>query len=236
MLVLVIPDIHLKPWIFNRAAEIMQKEKADRAVCLMDIPDDWNQQFNLTLYEETFEAAQDFLASFPETLWCWGNHDVSYLWQRQESGYSAIAQGVVARKLFRLQGSLPDEGQMAFVHRIDSVLFCHGGLTESFVDRTLPEIKGDSVDTVIREINRLGPDELWQNGSPLWYRPQYHQEKMYGEGSFLQVVGHTPVREIGRMGSVISCDVFSTDRSGIPIGTREFLLLDTETWACRGIQ
>ena len=41
MKVLVIPDVHLKPWMFERAEEIMKKKMAERAVCLMDIPDDW---------------------------------------------------------------------------------------------------------------------------------------------------------------------------------------------------
>lgn len=44
MKVLVIPDIHLKPWIFDRAEKIIKDGKADRAVCLMDIPDDWNME------------------------------------------------------------------------------------------------------------------------------------------------------------------------------------------------
>ena len=50
MKVLVIPDVHLKPWMFERAEEIMKKKMAERAVCLMDIPDDWNQEYNLELY------------------------------------------------------------------------------------------------------------------------------------------------------------------------------------------
>ena len=47
MKVLVIPDIHLKPWIFDRAEKILKDGKADRAVCLMDIPDDWNMEFQI---------------------------------------------------------------------------------------------------------------------------------------------------------------------------------------------
>ena len=50
MKVLVILDVHLKPWMFERAEEIMKKKMAERAVCLMDIPDDWNQEYNLELY------------------------------------------------------------------------------------------------------------------------------------------------------------------------------------------
>ena len=37
MKVLVIPDIHLKTWIFDRAEDILKAGKAERAVCLMDI-------------------------------------------------------------------------------------------------------------------------------------------------------------------------------------------------------
>ena len=47
MKVLVIPDIHLKTWIFDRAEKILKDGKADRAVCLMDIPDDWNMEFQI---------------------------------------------------------------------------------------------------------------------------------------------------------------------------------------------
>ena len=47
MRVLVIPDIHLKTWIFDRAEKILKDGKADRAVCLMDIPDDWNMEFQI---------------------------------------------------------------------------------------------------------------------------------------------------------------------------------------------
>lgn len=35
---------------------------------------------------------------------------------------------------------------------------------------------------------------------------------------------------IGRAGNLISCDVFSTYPDGTPIGTQEFLVLETVTW------
>ena len=57
MKVLVIPDIHLKTWIFDR--------------------------------EITF--AEDY----PDTLWSYGNHDVSYPWGRFETGYSPYAERMV---------------------------------------------------------------------------------------------------------------------------------------------
>ena len=45
MKVLVIPDVHLKPWIFSQAVKLMKDGAADRAVCLMDIADDWNKEY-----------------------------------------------------------------------------------------------------------------------------------------------------------------------------------------------
>ena len=40
MKVLVIPDVHLKTWIFDKVENVLKSGKADRAVCLMDMPDD----------------------------------------------------------------------------------------------------------------------------------------------------------------------------------------------------
>ena len=68
MKVLVIPDVHLKPWMFDRATEIMKSGVAEKAVCLMDIPDDWGQEYNLGLYEDTFDAAIRFQKAYPDVL------------------------------------------------------------------------------------------------------------------------------------------------------------------------
>ena len=57
MRILVIPDIHLKTWIFDRAEAIMKSGKADRAVCLMDMPDDWGMEFQLDRYNAIFDCA-----------------------------------------------------------------------------------------------------------------------------------------------------------------------------------
>lgn len=236
MKALVIPDVHLKPWMFQRASELMKETEADKAVCLMDIPDDWQQEFNLDLYTNTFDAAVSFAKEFPETLWCYGNHDICYPWNQRETGYSQIAVWIVCEKLRVLREELPDEKQLAFLHRIDNVLFCHGGLTDEYVRQYIPAKHYNNVDAVIDTINGFGHEELWQDASPLWYRPQYYGGKMYKPRKFLQVVGHTPVGAITRKGNLISCDVFSTYRDGRPIGTQEYLLLDTDNWSYKGIQ
>ena len=82
----------------------------------------------------------------------------------------------------------------------------------------------------IRKINEFHHDLMWNDMSPIWFRPQYERGKMYKPRKLLQVVGHTPVEKIYREGNVISCDVFSTYRDGRPIGTQEFPVIDTETW------
>ena len=234
--VLVIPDVHLKDWMFDRASYLLAAGKAERAVCLMDIPDDWGQEFDLKLYKETFERAVAFARKFPETLWCYGNHDLSYVWNQPESGYSHMAGQIVNEGLRHLREALADESRLAYIHRIDDVLFLHGGLCEDYVKVYLPDVDPDATDEVIAEINRFGCVEMWREESPVWFRPQLYANAMYRENELLQVVGHTPVQSLRRDGNVISCDVFSTDRSRQPYGTQEFLLIDTETWEFRGIK
>ena len=84
-------------------------------------------------------------------------------------------------------------------------------------------------------INELGPNEMWNDASPIWLRPQHSNMRLYKTKELLQVVGHTPMNMITKEGNLISCDVFSTYQNGKPIGTEEFLLMDTETWECSGI-
>lgn len=235
MKVLVIPDVHLKPVLFVRAADLLEKGEAERAVCLMDIADDWDCMFNLDLYFRTFDRAAAFARAFPDTLWCWGNHDVCYLWNQRESGYSAFAAGMVCRGLMELKEALPDPGKIAFLHRIDNVLFSHAGLSEAFVRLYAGDLPGEDTDAVIERINSLTWTELWQDISPIWYRHREMGGSLYREKDLLQVTGHTPVRKIRRKDNLIECDVFSTYPNRRPIGTRQFLILDTLTWEWKGI-
>ena len=87
MRVLVIPDCHLKPWMFEKAAAIMSGERTDNAVCLMDIPDDFGKD-DPDLYKKAYDAAIRFAKQFPQSLWCYGNHDLSYVWSKPETGFN----------------------------------------------------------------------------------------------------------------------------------------------------
>jgi len=236
MRVLIIPDVHLKPWMFRRASEMLKNKAADRAVCLMDLADSHQGIPSRELYEQTYDAAIRFAEEYPDTLWCYGNHDAGYLWEQHYIYYDRSVSGTVREKLRLLRSSLPDERQLAVAHRIDNVIFCHGGLSASFVMQNIPEEDCRDVDRVLERINHMGRDELWDTNSPLWFRPQYDEECLYRAGELLQVVGHTPVHKVRKTGTLVSCDIFHIYRAGSSDGSLAFPVLDTQTWELDGFK
>ena len=78
MNVFVIPDIHLKPWIFERAIEFFENKFCDQAVVLMGIPGDWGKTYDIESYVATFDKAIEFAKAYPQTLWVYGNHELGY--------------------------------------------------------------------------------------------------------------------------------------------------------------
>jgi len=229
MRVLVIPDVHLKTWLFDRAEEILRDGKADRAVCLMDLPDDWNMEFQVERYKETYDRAIVFAQTYPETLWCYGNHDISYPWGRLETGYSPYAERTVISKLEELEHSLQEPSQLAFLHRIDQVLFSHGGLATDFVKRLNAELLEADIDEVVAAVNDAPESYLWNDASPLWLRPQYQNAVAFRKDTYTQVVGHTPVEHIFEKNGFVSTDVFSTYRDGRQIGESAMVVIDSKT-------
>lgn len=229
MRVLVIPDIHLKTWLFDCAEDILKDGKADRVVCLMDIPDDWEMEFQVARYKETYDRVIAFAKAYPDTLWCYGNHDVSYVWGRLESGYSPYAESTVLSKFKEFENVLQSSGQLAFMHRIDNVLFSHGGLTTEFVRWLDDQLLDADIDDVLAAVNEAPQDELWNDESPLWLRPPYNDRDIFRNDTYTQVVGHTPVENIFERDGVISTDVFSTYRDGRQIGESAMIVIDTMT-------
>ena len=236
MTLLVISDIHLKPWRFHRASELIKEYDAECAVCLMDIADDWGKQKDVALYRETYDAAINFAKEHPSSLWCYGNHDLSYVWHKMQSGYSIYAAPIVTEKIRELKTVLSDEQRLAYVHRIDDVLFSHGGVTEEFVRDNAPSILYDDTDAVIHELNNLNQEAMWRDNSPIWARPQYGSVRMYQGEKLLQVVGHTPVKAIQQEGNLISCDVFANCSDETASEDPAYLLLNTKTWEWKGVR
>ena len=229
MKVLVIPDVHLKNWIFDKAENVLKSGKAERAVCLMDMPDDWDMEFQIDRYRAIYDRAIAFAKDYPDTLWCYGNHDLSYPWGRLESGYSPYAERTVMEKLEELEKSLKNSSQINIMHRIGQVLFSHAGLSMEYVKSLNKKLLDADIDEVLRLVNTASQDKLWNDESPLWLRALDVRRKAFRLEKYKQVVGHTPVEKIMEQGGMIFTDVFSTDREGTQIGESAMVVIDSET-------
>lgn len=231
--VLVIPDIHLKYEMFDRAEKILEDGKADFAIQLGDMFDDWDMQFATAYYQRTAERAIEFQKKFPKTLWCMGNHDLGYYkpeYGRRETGHSKIMEQEMKELLQEMRGSGIHQ---KIVHAVNTVVFSHAGITESWIDRqkrliNYPADGWVGVGDMLRLANNAALDELWLENSPIWARPQNEQLKLWWPERYMQVVGHTPMREITFVDNLLSTDVFSTCQDGTPFGERRFAIVDTE--------
>ena len=235
---LIIPDCHLKPKMFDQANELLEKGVAECAVVLGDLVDDWGEEFNVSLYEDTMEKAIWFHEKHPETLWCIGNHDVGYYSPQlgvRESGHSRFQETIMNEciKKFEEIGI-----KQNIINKVDNVLFSHAGVNKDWVKRHIK--RGQTFDKFIDWINS-GPGEgfkyiyLWEDDSPIWWRPQteYGGEPKEAYGNFMQVVGHSPMKYIRKEGNILSCDTFSTYKNGCPYGDQCFAVVDSESkaWA-----
>lgn len=239
--VLVIPDVHLKPWIFDRAEKILESGQADFAVQLGDLVDDWDCQTAVALYKSTILRAIKFNREFPNTLWCMGNHDYGYYYPRygrRETGHSKDMEDEMSSYLKRMRRA---RIQQKLVHAVDNVLFSHAGLTGDWVGEKLLDaspMSGIAMtqrefwskfwETVVNNIT--DSNALWESNSPLWARllDNPSVDALYGT-VLLQVVGHTPVKKITGTRGFLFTDVFSTYSNGSPLGERRFAIVNTVT-------
>lgn len=229
--VLVISDCHLKPAMFDKADAILKSGRADFAVQMGDLLDDWDEEYNLSLYSRTLMRAVQFHRDHPDTLWCLGNHDYGYYERdlgKRETGHSEFVEGEVSVFLREMERV---GAKQKVLHIVDGVFFTHAGLTEEWMNRqitlTSAPRHGLSDGDIKTIVNFAAPNELWAKNSPLWARPQAGHDKMWP--AKLQVVGHTPARTIIKENGVLSTDTFSTYPNGAPYGDRSFAIVDTET-------
>lgn len=230
MLALIVPDCHLKPYMFDRADKILASGQADFAVQLGDLVDDWGQQWRLDAYKATLDRALKFHEEHPDTLWVIGNHDALYLHPElpHSSGYSPLARPIVQPRLERLPFKV--------AHIVDNCVFSHAGIDKNWVWSLRPGWRGVSYDEVELGslIEEASPEDLWRQDSPLWLRPQLKSyepfSNLWGASFMLHVVGHTPVpAPIEKDHTILSTDTFSTYSNRLPIGDQTFVIVDTET-------
>ena len=208
MKILVIPDVHLKPWMFDKAEELMNKYHLDGVVFIGDLVDDWNQDCNIFLYKETIERAIQFKKDHPDSKFCYGNHEVGYMFGGTCNGNSALYYNEILPMINRYERLV--EPQLAF--KIDNVVFSHAGLTVDY--------NYDSVDQLPLH------EAFKKDNSPLWVRPNLSTE--YND-EYIQVAGHTPVKHITKLDNVYLVDSFGSDSEGNQCGDQTFMSIDTVT-------
>ena len=207
--VLAIPDVHLKPWIFDKASALLKEGKADFAIFLGDLVDDWDQESNIELYTQAINRAIKFKEDFPNSLWCYGNHDVAYMINNWCSGNSEIYRRDIKSMLNKYECIVDPQ----LVHIIDKVVFSHAGVEKHYTN----------IDSINNFYNLYSAFNYLY--SPLWSRPD-PWIKYY---DICQVVGHSPVKEITHQGNLWLVDTFSTEQDGTPYGNQTFLVIDTES-------
>lgn len=109
------------------------------------------------------------------------------------------------------------------------MLFSHGGLTTEFIKWLGEDLLEADIDDVITAVNDAPQDYLWNDESPLWFRPQNKTRETFRKDAYAQVVGHTPVEKIYEKDGIISTDVFSTYRDGTQIGVSAMVVIDSMT-------
>lgn len=238
MKVLVIPDIHLKLEIINRAREIMFSKQADLAMFLGDFFDDWGFEGNREAYSEITDMLIDFHKQFPSKM-CWGNHELAYIYERPCSGTDVNNLFVNQYHAKRIGQEFGNDA--AVIHKIDHTLFSHAGLTNCFVERYMSRERNLGLNdkellTRINELVGVRDNRLINNASPVWARPQDDYRVAFFEdlslyGDYRQVVGHTPCAEILQEGNLLTVDNFS-NTSPDDRWNRRFIIWDTskETW------
>ena len=115
------------------------------------------------------------------------------------------------------------------MHRVDNVLFSHGGLTTEYIKWFDKKLLDADIDMVVKAVNEAPVDYLWNDESPLWLRPQNKIRETFKSELYKQVVGHTPVKKIFERDGIISTDVFSTCSDGTQIGESAMIVIDSET-------
>lgn len=230
-LVLVIPDVHLKPKMFDQADELLKRGVAECAVVLGDLVDDWGEEFNLPLYARTMQKALEFNRDHSGTLWCLGNHDWGYYnpdFGKRESGHSRFVEGEMRTWLDEFLRQGIDQRRYIIV---DNCIFSHAGLNKNWLAKKRKAYR--EADLESNEVFRIKYRMLWEENSPIWWRPQKEYggdpDEAWEKDKFLQVVGHSPVKTPTQEGSILSCDTFSTYRNGAPYGDQSFVVVDTIT-------
>ncbi len=99
-------------------------------------------------------------------------------------------------------------------------------LTTDFVIRHFAHESSPDIDNIIGRIKQMGVDEMWNDISPIWYRPNAGGRAYPFD--MLQVVGHIPVKMMEFIeDNFCVVDTFSTYKGGTPYGNQRFVKVNT---------
>ena len=217
--VLVIPDTHLKHKMFDLADKIMNEYDVDYAVQLGDNVDDFY------CYDDQYRNHNarmlQFKVEHPNTVWLWGNHELSYILDRPVTGN--VRCGKQYAQLYK------ETFEPKFVHLDGKVLFSHAGIFKEFLEYNKLDNITD-IDELVLKLNKLDKLAYWNDKSPIWARHLYSPLHTvdFIEKNYKQVIGHTPINDVLEDVFAISTDVFSTDW-GKKYSSEQMIIVDTET-------
>lgn len=245
MRVLVIPDVHLKSWMFD-LVDMVTPDAYDRIISVGDWVDEWGQEANSMLYERCLNRLYLFAKDHPTALFCYGNHDISYMYLLEESGFSYRQIPLIQKYYAMFRDEFKKRFMVATVQ--DDVVFSHAGFSDYWVMDILSDIIGSVDNLTIEDIVKCTNNilkgrkrekiwDLWNDASPIWVRPQDGDIRLYDPEHVFQVFGHTPTREIVKTDHWVSCDTFSTTRNAKDfIGDCDLIIIDTVTHAITSVR
>lgn len=219
--VLVIPDIHLKPYIFDIADKIINNNEIDQIVFLGDLIDEFHQSNNINLYKETIDKAIEFKHQHINTLYCWGNHEIAYLSNWNCSGNSIVHNFEIKHMLNLYEREVNPK----FVYYIDNYLFSHAGISNRFANLL---DNNSNINDLIEFINKLNFNDAGVYDSPIWLRPNKFKNTYYNK--YIQIIGHTPVKSPSFINNTWILDTFSLDPNTMKsYGDKSIIVIDTKT-------
>lgn len=200
MKVLAVGDIHTKIWIIEEVDKLLSKidtkdgvatHRYDRVVFCGDYADDWRSDANdsINTWLRLMELQRKHGSRVKFVV---GNHDYIYVNDTvtSQSGYNPITQLLINMPENKKVSDWLKSLKATLV--LDGVTYSHAGVTDTYKEG----------------------DDLWQNDTPIWARPQTHRYK-----NIPQVFGHTPSETCWEVQPNVWCiDTFSTFPNGDPIG------------------
>ena len=223
--ILVVPDVHLKfNILYPIIKDVTSQNKVDKLVFLGDYFDDWGQQLNNKLYEETCDYLKKLNAEY-DCIFLLGNHDVPYITRNLQhySNHDPHTVSLCRETLLSL------DTRIAYAH--DGILYSHAGFISQPDGTDFRIFTDNSQDHYVRLLAYEQPYATYSiNDNPFWIRPDEWQHSLL-EWLPTQVVGHSPIPNIttfeaDRFGSkLVVCDTFSNTSWNQKIGNYALVLV-----------